>query len=211
MAWSITSSVKHGGSSLLKWTCGAANGTTLLLFIDDVTVDGGSKWTGRCTDLNSHSQPKTAKLRRGSSTGRMDKTEWNILKAPDFNLNGRFFFQILTHIQAVQVSSPSFHIFVTAYHVSFIHVKSMYITNVSWLYVDTGTKTRGRSKTDAGSVQSRVWTRAKCKAGYCKAGHWIICCGEGWAGNTCRHNRSRTEHVTWIKTYVWRLHGEQWP
>lgn len=42
----IASSVKHGGRGLLKWTSSTANGTMLLPFIDDVSVDRGSLVNG---------------------------------------------------------------------------------------------------------------------------------------------------------------------
>lgn len=39
-------SVKHSGSSFLKWTSATGTGATSLPFIDDVTVDGRSMVDG---------------------------------------------------------------------------------------------------------------------------------------------------------------------
>ena len=38
-----TSSVKHGGGSVMAWACMTANGTGSLVFIDDVTADKSSR------------------------------------------------------------------------------------------------------------------------------------------------------------------------
>lgn len=37
------SSIKHGGGSLMAWTCVAANGTGTLVITDDFSADGSNR------------------------------------------------------------------------------------------------------------------------------------------------------------------------
>ena len=74
--WSkaTTSSVKHGGGSVMAWTCMAANGTESLVFIDDVTADRSSRMNSEVYRalLSAQIQPNVAKLIRGCFTVKMD-------------------------------------------------------------------------------------------------------------------------------------------
>lgn len=162
MVWSITSSVKHGGSGLLKWTSGAATGTTSLLLIDDVTADGGSRWTGRWTDLNSQ---KVQNWEEGAPRwGRL--TNWTILKAPDFNLNGGFFSDTETYSGCLGVLAilPCFceHLSRQFYPSCFMldPCESQMCPDCMWTQAQRQAE-GARQMLDL----SRVWTRAKCKAG----------------------------------------------
>lgn len=111
--------------------------------------------------------------------------EYSLNQWPDFNLNGGFLFSGSEAAQAVKVSSGYLkkkkhcemkHFGGNASHsVNFItSVKSWlfyfkstgaeWMANVSWLYADTDTKTRGRSKTHTGSVQSPCLNKSKMQS-----------------------------------------------
>ena len=59
-----TSSVKHGGVSVMAWACMAANGTGSLVFIDDVTADKSSRMNSEVfrAILSAHIQPYVPEL-----------------------------------------------------------------------------------------------------------------------------------------------------
>ena len=59
-----TSSVKHGGGSVMAWACMAANGTGSLVFIDDVTADKSSRMNSEVfrAILSAHIQPNASEL-----------------------------------------------------------------------------------------------------------------------------------------------------
>uniref|UniRef100_A0A8C5Q2J1 Transposase Tc1-like domain-containing protein n=1 Tax=Leptobrachium leishanense TaxID=445787 RepID=A0A8C5Q2J1_9ANUR len=59
-----TSSVKHGGGSVMAWACMAANGTGSHVFIDDVTGDKSSRMNSEVFRpiLSAHIQPNAAEL-----------------------------------------------------------------------------------------------------------------------------------------------------
>lgn len=59
-----TSSVKHGGGSVMAWACIASNGTRSLVFIDDVTKDSSSQMNSEVYRdiLSAQIQPIAAKL-----------------------------------------------------------------------------------------------------------------------------------------------------
>ncbi len=58
-----TSSVKHGGGSVIAWACMAANGTGPLVFIDDVTADRSSRVNSEVFKAipSAHIQPNATK------------------------------------------------------------------------------------------------------------------------------------------------------
>ena len=101
-----TSSVKHGGGSVMAWACMAANGTGSLIFIDDVTADKSSRMDSEVfrAILSAHIQPNASKLIGRCFTVQMDNDpkhtakatkeffkakKWNILQwpsqSPDLN------------------------------------------------------------------------------------------------------------------------------
>lgn len=59
-----SSSVKHGGGSVMAWACMAASGTGSLVFIDDVTHDGSSRMNSDVykTILSGNLQKNASKL-----------------------------------------------------------------------------------------------------------------------------------------------------
>ncbi len=59
-----TSSVKHGGGSVMAWACMAASGTGSLVFIDDVTADKSSRMNSEVfrAILSAHIQPNASEL-----------------------------------------------------------------------------------------------------------------------------------------------------
>ncbi len=59
-----TSSVKHGGGSVMAWACMAASGTGYLVFIDDVTADKSSRMNSEVfrAILSAHIQPNASEL-----------------------------------------------------------------------------------------------------------------------------------------------------
>lgn len=59
-----TSSVKHGGGSVIAWACMATTGTGSLVFIDDVTNDGSSRMNSEVyrNILSAQIQPNASKL-----------------------------------------------------------------------------------------------------------------------------------------------------
>ena len=65
-SWSkaTTSSVKHGGDSVMAWICVAANGTGSLVLINDVTTDRSSRRNSEVyrATLSSQIQPNAAEL-----------------------------------------------------------------------------------------------------------------------------------------------------
>ena len=69
-SWSkvTTSSVRHGGVSVITWTCMAANGTGSLVFTDDVTADRSSSHTWILKCIGPYYLPDSAELIEWSFT-----------------------------------------------------------------------------------------------------------------------------------------------
>ncbi len=69
-----TSSVKHGGGSVMAWACMAASGTGSLVFIDDVTADKSSRMNSEVfrAILSAHIQPNASELIGRRFTVQMD-------------------------------------------------------------------------------------------------------------------------------------------
>jgi hypothetical protein len=69
-----TSSVKHGGGSVMAWACMAANGTGSLVFIDDVTADKSVRIHFEVFRpiLSAQIQPNASKLIGRCFTAQMD-------------------------------------------------------------------------------------------------------------------------------------------
>lgn len=101
-----TSSVKHGGGSVMAWACMASSGTGSLVFIDDVTEDRSSRMNSKVYRdiLSAQIKPNAAKLIGRHFTVQMDndpkhtakatqeffkEKKWNILQwpsqSPDLN------------------------------------------------------------------------------------------------------------------------------
>uniref|UniRef100_A0A8C5LNK9 Transposase n=1 Tax=Leptobrachium leishanense TaxID=445787 RepID=A0A8C5LNK9_9ANUR len=78
-----TSSVKHGGGSVMAWACMAANGTGSLVFIDDVTADKSSRMNSEVfrAILSAHIQPNAAELIGRRFTVQMDNDPKHTAKA----------------------------------------------------------------------------------------------------------------------------------
>uniref|UniRef100_A0A8C5Q3N9 Transposase n=1 Tax=Leptobrachium leishanense TaxID=445787 RepID=A0A8C5Q3N9_9ANUR len=86
-----TSSVKHGGGSVMAWACMAANGTGSLVFIDDVTADKSSRMNSEVfqTILSAHIQPNAAELIGRRFTVQMDNDPKHTAKATKEFLKGQ--------------------------------------------------------------------------------------------------------------------------
>ena len=116
-----TSSVKHGGGSVMAWACMASNGTGSLVFIDDVTKDRGSRMNSEVYRdiLSAQIQPNATKLTGQRFTIQMDNDpkhtakatqeffkakKWNILQwpsqSPDLNPIGHAFHLLKTKLKA---------------------------------------------------------------------------------------------------------------
>uniref|UniRef100_A0A667YPJ5 Transposase n=1 Tax=Myripristis murdjan TaxID=586833 RepID=A0A667YPJ5_9TELE len=69
-----TSSVQHGGGSIMAWACMTASGTGSLVYIDDVTADGSSRMNSDVyrAILSAHIQPNATKLIGQRFTVQMD-------------------------------------------------------------------------------------------------------------------------------------------
>ena len=78
-----TSSVKHGGDSVMAWACMAANGTGSLVFIDDVTADKSSRMNSEVfrAILSAHVQPNASELIGRRFTVQMDNDPKHTAKA----------------------------------------------------------------------------------------------------------------------------------
>uniref|UniRef100_A0A8C5N2V1 Transposase n=1 Tax=Leptobrachium leishanense TaxID=445787 RepID=A0A8C5N2V1_9ANUR len=86
-----TSSVKHGGGSVMAWACKAANGTGSLIFIDDVTADKSSRMNSEVfrAILSAHIQPNAAELIGRRFTLQMDNDSKHTAKATKEFLKGQ--------------------------------------------------------------------------------------------------------------------------
>uniref|UniRef100_A0A8C5R1Q5 Transposase n=1 Tax=Leptobrachium leishanense TaxID=445787 RepID=A0A8C5R1Q5_9ANUR len=86
-----TSSVKHGGGSVMVWACMAANGTGSLVFIDDVTADKSRRLNSEVfrAILSAHIQPNAAELIGRRFTVQMDNDSKHTAKATKVFLKGQ--------------------------------------------------------------------------------------------------------------------------
>ncbi len=78
-----TSSVKHGGGSVMAWACMPASGTGSLVFIDDVTADKSSRMNSEVfrAILSAHVQPNASELIGRRFTVQMDNDPKHTAKA----------------------------------------------------------------------------------------------------------------------------------
>ena len=78
-----TSSVKHGGGSVMAWAYMAANGTGSLVFIDDVTADKSSRMNSEVfrAILSADIQPNASELIGRRFTVQMDNDPKHTAKA----------------------------------------------------------------------------------------------------------------------------------
>ncbi len=86
-----TSSVKHGGGSVMAWACMAASGTGSLVFIDDVTADKSSRMNSEVfrAILSAHIQPNASELIGRRFTVQMDNDPNHTAKATKEFLKGK--------------------------------------------------------------------------------------------------------------------------
>uniref|UniRef100_A0A8C5MV28 Transposase Tc1-like domain-containing protein n=1 Tax=Leptobrachium leishanense TaxID=445787 RepID=A0A8C5MV28_9ANUR len=86
-----TSSVKHGGGSVMAWACMAANGTGSLVVIDDVTADKSRRMNSEVfrAILSAHIQPNAAELIGRRFTVQMDNDPKHTAKATKELLKGQ--------------------------------------------------------------------------------------------------------------------------
>ncbi len=86
-----TSSVKHGGGSVMAWACMAACGTGSLVFIDDVTADKSSRMNSEVfrAILSAHIQPNASELIGRCFTVQMDNDPKHTAKATKEFLKGK--------------------------------------------------------------------------------------------------------------------------
>ncbi len=86
-----TSSVKHGGGSVMAWACMAASGTGSLVFIDDVTADKSSRMNSEVfrAILSAHIQPNASELIGRRFTVQMDNYPKHTAKATKEFLKGK--------------------------------------------------------------------------------------------------------------------------
>ncbi len=86
-----TSSVKHGGGSVMAWACMAASGTGSLVFIDDVTADKSSRMNSEVFRAisSAHIQPNASELIGWRFTVQMDNDPKHTAKATKEFLKGK--------------------------------------------------------------------------------------------------------------------------
>lgn len=86
-----TSSVKHGGGSVMVWACMAANGTGSLVFTDDVTADKSSTMNSEVfrAILSAHIQPNASELIGRRFTVQMDNDPKHTAKATKAFFKGK--------------------------------------------------------------------------------------------------------------------------
>ena len=115
-----TSSVKHGGGSVMASACMAANGTGSLVFIDGVTADKSSRMNSEVfrAILSAHFQPNASELIGRCFTVQMDNDakhtakatkaffkakKWNVMQwpsqSPDLNPNEHAFHLLKTKLK----------------------------------------------------------------------------------------------------------------